>query len=455
MPADAHRPLLVHGYVDAHELASKLVETDGDLLLSGGTLIDGTGSPPAADSAVLVRDGRILRAGPRAAFTRAAPKTARVIDTAGRWIIPGLIDCHVHFTGDHVERKVVGGSVVFEEAPTQRRFMEPIHSARLFRAAANAMVLLAAGFTTVRNLGHGDAAHVSTLKDAVRQGLILAPDIVDSRWAISQTGGHGKVMIWPYDLAHSERARASFADGVKECVRHVERNISEGADCIKIYTSEGMINAPDRLEGLANYSQREVNAMVAAAHRRGRKLSAHAVTAEGTRRAVVGGVDTIEHGPHELDESVLKLMSKQRTFLVPTLESYDFASKGRQDHVFGRWVGERAGRRLVTRMEVVRRAYELGVPLALGTGAGPPPRGGRNARELELLVDAGLPPLEVLRIATSASAEAVGRDHVVGAIKPGRRADMLVLRADPVADIGTLRDRRTIERIVHPRRLDG
>jgi imidazolonepropionase-like amidohydrolase len=179
------------------------------------------------------------------------------------------------------------------------------------------------------------------------------------------------------------------------------------------------------------------------------------VTVEGTRRAVVGHVDTVEHGPHTLDDSLLRMMRKQGTFLIPTLESYDFASKGRQDHIFGRWVGERAGKRLVSRMEVVRRAYELGVPLALGTGAGPPPRGGRNARELELLVDAGVPALEVLRIATSASAEAVGRSDVVGSIKAGRRADILVLRTDPVADIGSLRDRRTIERIVHPRRLDA
>jgi imidazolonepropionase-like amidohydrolase len=445
----------VHGYLDAHELAAKIVDTSGDVLLSGGTDIDGTGRPPAIDSAVLVRNGRIVQTGSRADVLRAAPPTARVIDTTGRWLIPGLIDCHVHFTGDHVESKAVGGAVTFQEAVTQRRFMEPIHSVRIIRAAANAMVLLAAGFTTVRNLGHGDAAHVSTLKDAVRQGLLLGPDIVDSRWAISQTGGHGKVMIWPYDLAHARRARASFADGVAECVAHVQRNIDEGADCIKIYTSEGMINAPDRLEGLANYSQREINAMVSAAHRLGRKVSAHAVTVEGTRRAVLGRVDTVEHGPHELDQSLLKLMSKQRTVLVPTLESYDFASQGRQDHVFGRWVGERAGRRLITRMEVVRRAYELGVPIALGTGAGPPPRGGRNARELELLVRAGLPALEVLRIATSASAEAVGRGDVVGSIKAGRRADILVLRADPVADIASLRDRRTIERIVHPRWLDA
>ncbi|MGH2713903.1 MAG: amidohydrolase family protein [Thermoleophilaceae bacterium] len=453
--APAGDELHLHAYTDAANLASKLVRTGGTLVLAGGTVIDGTGRAPIPDAVVVVEDGGIAKVGPRASTTVPSGATVRTIDTTGRYLVPGLIDCHVHFTGDHVEISVVDGRRTFNETTTQRKFMEPIHSVRIIRSAANANLLLAAGFTTVRNLGHADAAHIAAVKAAIRLGLVAGPDIVDSGWAISQTGGHGKVMIWPYDLAHRLRPRSSFADGVAECVAHVRQNIREGADCIKIYTSEGMINAPNRLEGLSNYSPREIEAMVAEAHRSGLKVSAHAVTVAGTRSAVLGGVDTIEHGPHVLDEELLKTMRDRGTVLVPTLESYDFAATGRQDHVFGRWVAERAARRLTGRMAVVRRAYELGVPLALGTGAGAPPRGGRNTRELELLVEAGLTPLETLRVATQGSAAALGREREIGSIKKGRRADILVLRADPLVSIGTLRDQDTIERIVQPRYAGG
>jgi imidazolonepropionase-like amidohydrolase len=179
------------------------------------------------------------------------------------------------------------------------------------------------------------------------------------------------------------------------------------------------------------------------------------VTVEGVRGAVLGGVDTIEHGPHVLDEELLRLMRRAGTILIPTLESYDFAATGRQDHVYGRWVAERAGRRLGGRMQVLKRAHDLGIRIALGTGAGAPPRGGRNARELELLVDAGLSPLQALEVAGLGSAHALDRARSIGTLTRGRRADILVLRMDPLRDISVLRDQATIEAIVQPRRLEG
>lgn len=435
---------------DAELVARKLIRPDQDttLVLEGGTLIDGTGRAAIGDAVVVIREQRIERAGPRATTLMPTGSRVRTVDVSGRYLMPGLIDCHVHLTGDHVD--AVGGSRgrSFAQTTQERKYMEPIQLSRVVRAAASATNVLGAGVTTVRNLGHGDPAHVAAVKAAVDSGIVYGPNILTAGWAISQTGGHGKLAMWPYELVERLRPRSSFADGPTECAQHVERNIAEGADCIKIYTTEGVIYAPDRLEGIPNFSVVEIRAMTEAAHRHGKRVAAHTTGVEGTRRALIGGVDTIEHGPHEYDASLLKLMRKTNAVLDPTLGVFDQAARGDFDHVYPKWVGERARRWMEGRTTVVRAARDLGITISMGTDSGPPPRGGRNALELDALVRAGLSPLEAISAGTRGSAMALGIENEVGTIVPGMRADVLVLRADPLADIRSLQDHRNIEHIV-------
>jgi imidazolonepropionase-like amidohydrolase len=380
-----------------------------------------------------------------------APAGARTIDTTGRWLIPGLIDCHVHFTGDHVEVAIENGKRIEMQPTMHRKYMEPIHSVRTIRAAANANIVLAAGFTTVRNLGHGDPAQIAAVQYAIRHGILAGPDVLSAGWSLSQTGGHGKTAIWPYELAEQLRPRSSFADGVVECAEHVRQNVREGAECIKIYTTEGIINAPDHLEGIPNFSVAEIRAMTDAAHEFGVRVASHTTALDGTRNAVLGGVDTIEHGPHEIDEKLIELMRRSKTVLVPTLSVFDFAARGRQDHIFPKWVGERAKRWLEGRSAFVCAAKQAGVTIAVGSDSGAPPRGGNNAHELELLVRAGLSPLEAIQAATQGSAIAIGREPSIGTIQKGRRADILVVAKDPVANVSVLVDHANISEIVQPR----
>jgi len=442
----------MHAYADGGTLGGKLVRPVGALALVGGTVIDGTGRPPIADAVVLVKDGKITSVGPRARTPVPRDAQTRTIDVTGKYLMPGLIDCHVHFTGDHIETMIENGQRLAAQPTQHRKYMEPIESARVIRAAANANLVLAAGYTTVRNLGHGHPAHIAAVQDAIREGLLAGPDILSAGWAISQTGGHGKTAIWPYDLAEQLRPRSSFADGVKGTAAHVERNIREwGAECIKIYTTEGIINAPDRLEGIPNFSVSEISSITRTAHRHGRRVAAHTTAVEGTRNAVLGGIDTVEHGPHTMDEALIELMVKKGTVLVPTLSVFDFAARGKQDHVFPKWVGERAKRWLEGRMRFVMAAKKAGVTIAGGSDSGAPPRGGNNAHEVELLVRAGMSPLEAISAATLGGATAIGLADRIGSIQAGRRADILVLARDPLADISVLVDHDNIVQIVQPR----
>jgi imidazolonepropionase-like amidohydrolase len=431
-------------------LARKLIrpEPGATIVIEGGTLIDGTGSPPIADAVVVIAGRRIRAAGSRSSIQVPRGDGVHTISASGRFVMPGLIDSHVHLTGDHLSVLGRPGSRRFVQTSQERKYMEPIHATRILRAATSATILLGSGITTIRNLGHGDAAHIAALKVAIDSGIVLGPKILTAGWAISQTGGHGRLGMWPYELVEKLRPRSSFADGPKECARHVERNIAEGADCIKIYTTEGVIYAADRLQGLPNFSVAEIRAMTDAAHRHGKRVAAHTTAVEGTRRALVGGVDTIEHGPAELSDDLLELMLKSKVVFDPTLGVFEQAAKGEMDHIYPKWVGERARRWMDGRAAMVRAARDLGIPISMGTDSGPPPRGGRNAAELESLVTAGLSPLEAIRAGTWGSATALGIQEQVGTLKAGMLADILVLGADPLADIKSLQDYRNIEQII-------
>lgn len=413
---------------------NKLVElqTGQTILLEGGTLIDGSGASPQPNSAILIKDERIAAIGEEAAATELPGDTLR-IDCSGKTIMPGLIDLHVHYVGE-------------ETAESYRAKIEPFPGQRVLRAALDLYRTLEGGFTTVRDLGHGDPNRAQALKDSINDGLIAGPRIFTSRWAISQTAGHGNIASWPYEWVERERPRSTFADGVEGCLVAVRRNFGEGADLIKIYVTEGN-------KHLVNFTLEEIKTMTAEAHRRGAKVAAHAKSYEGVRNAILGGVDTIEHGTADPNPELFDLMAEHGCYFVPTYGViYWLAEEGLEWDAAPARV-ERA-RRLVEKIPgALVEAKARGVKIGLGTdtGHGGGPGVAKNAKALELLVLAGLTPMEALVAGTSTAAEAMGLEKDLGTITPGKLAELIVVDGDPLADITCFQQKENIQLVLKSR----
>ena len=403
------------------------------LAFVGATVIDGTGAAPVPDATVLVSARRVERVIGAQETTRLGAEYEQV-DVRGHYLMPGLIDCHVHLTGEVTN-------------DPSKRYLEAFPPVRAIRAVVHAQRVLAAGFTTVRHLGHGRPAHAEAAKRAIANGVAVGPRILTSGWAISQTGGHGDLRSWPYDLVAELRPRSAFADGVRGCRELVRENVAGGAMWIKIYGSEGLIYTPDRLSEIPNFSERELAAIVDEAHRLGVKVAAHTTGTEATRRVVRAGVDTVEHGPHERAEDIVELMVDRQTALVPTLSIYEWTAREGHRAGYAPWVLERSARRLEGRRAFVQDAHTAGVTIGLGTDSGGPPRGGANAAEITALIAAGLEPMDALVAGTSASARALGMPEI-GSVTPGGHADLLILRSDPLRDPASIGRAGEIVRIV-------
>jgi imidazolonepropionase-like amidohydrolase len=423
----------------AQSLAPRLhvVEPSDRLLVEGATVIDGTGGEPVTGQAVLVEGGTIVRLAPAGEIGATDRDGAHVVDAAGLTLLPGLIDLHVHFTG-HPPRD------------EHQRYLEANEHVRSIRATRDAMALLNAGFTTVRSLGHGTPETATALKTALAEGVMRGPTVKHSGWALSQSGGHGTVPYWPLDLIEERLPRSAFCDGVDGCRLAVRRNFGAGADCTKVYATQGKINSPDSSMHLPNFTIEELTAICDETHRLRSHVAAHATGAEGARNAVLAGVDSIEHGPCDADaaaEELLKLMAERRTVLVPTMLVFASAAEGR----FTGPIQERARRWYCAKQDIVRQAHAMGVPIAVGTDSSVPPLTGQNARELELLVEAGLTPIEAIASATSVAAGVMRLGRRLGTIAAGFMADMLLVRGDPSTSIGVLEDAGRIERIFKSR----
>ena len=399
----------------------------------GATVIDGTGAAPARDATVLVSARRVERVIDARETARLGADYERV-DVRGRYLMPGLIDCHVHLTGEVTN-------------DPSKRYLEAFPPVRAIRAVVHAQRILAAGFTTVRHLGHGRPAHTEAARRAIANGVAAGPRILTSGWAMSQTGGHGDLRSWPYDLVAELRPRSAFADGVDGCREMVRANVAGGAKWIKIYASEGLIYTPDRLSEIPNFSERELATIMDEAHTLGARVAAHTTGTEATRRVVRAGVDTVEHGPHERAEDIVELMVRQGTALVPTLSIYEWTAREGHRAGYAPWVLERSARRLEGRRTFVREAFGAGVTIGLGTDSGGPPRGGANAAELTALAAAGLGPMDAIVAGTAGSARALGIADV-GSIARGAFADLVVLAGDPLADLASIGRPGGIERIV-------
>jgi imidazolonepropionase-like amidohydrolase len=359
---------------------------------------------------VLVEGGRIGAIGDAAVVTEGAER----VDFPDATITPGLIDCHVHLADEGLPDGTA-------------RDAEPT-SLRVLRMAEHARRTLAAGFTSVRDVGGRDHIEFG-VRAAARAGLIRAPRMILAGKIVSQTTAGAR--MW--------RGMYREADGVWDVVTAVREQVAAGADLIKLMATGAVLAPGHERPGAAQLSGEELRAAVETAHGLGVHVAAHAHGIDGIRAAVEAGVDTIEHGTHlHEDRAVARAMAKAGVFLVPTLKALAYIADPPGPGIPDEIVAKARDRR-ADRDATFRAAMEEDVPIAMGTDAATPfNRHGENAEELALMVELGMTAPQAIAAASSVAARAI-RSNDVGAIEVGKYADLAIWDGDPSEDIGVLR----------------
>jgi imidazolonepropionase-like amidohydrolase len=393
------------------------------IVIHAGALLDRPGRPPRRNATIIVRGERI-----EAVLDGFAPVPAggRLIDLSDRFVLPGLIDSHVHLGTD---RAGVEGQLadVTDSLPL-----------RGYEAAWNARKTLDAGFTTVRNLG-SDGGITLALRDAIARGWAIGPRIIDAGTALSTTSGHMDSTLGMREEFHDVlRASGSTCDGADDCRRAVRRQIAIGVDVIKIATTGG-VNSRIGLGLGAQMFEDEARAIVETAHLYGKKVAVHAHGADGINLALRVGADSIEHGTL-LDDESIRLFLRSRAYYVPTLSTVNgYMERLRANpNAYTGEVRAKIEWRIGITGQALRRAYPAGVRIAFGTDAGVSLHG-RNADEFLLMVQHGMPAMAAIVAATVNAADLLGLAAEVGTIEPGKIADIVAVRGDPLADVGVLR----------------
>ena len=372
------------------------------MLFTGGHVYDGT-TGAAAEGDVVVEDGRIVEVGTDLDGDQS-------IDCAGGFLSPGFFDSHVHVTMD---------------APSQMQLVEMPFSLQFYKAAANLAKTLDVGITSVRDAGGADQG----VKEAVERGMIPGPRMQISISMLSQTGGHGD--DWsicgadvPFFVPHPGRP-SGLVDGPQEVRKRVRELIRAGADVIKVATTGGVLSARDDPRH-PHFRDDEIAEMTAEASAAGLHVMAHAQGAGGIKAALRHGVRSIEHGIF-LDDEAIELMLARGAWLVPTLHAPRAVIAAADAGLpLAEAVVEKARMVASAHLESVTRAHAAGVRIAMGTDCGVGPHG-TNLEELELMVEAGLSPLEALHATTGSAAELLDVAADRGTLRPGLRADLVLV----------------------------
>lgn len=396
--------------------AAVSAQAPGNTALQCGSLIDVDAGRVLGAHTILVAGERIAGVQPG----KVAPEGARVVDLAGHTCMPGLMDMHTHITDETSKDKYSEGF----------RLNPPDYA---FRSVVLAERTLLAGFTTVRNLGDDGVVSVS-LRNAIAQGLVKGPRIYTAGKSIATTGGHADPTNGASRRIMGDPGPAEgVVNSPEEAHKAVRQRYKESADLIKITASGGVLSfAKNGLN--PQFTQEEANAIVEAARDYGMKVAAHAHGDEAMRRAVLAGVDSIEHGTYMSDET-MRLMKEKGTWYVPTITAGVFVGEmAAQPGYYPEIVRPKALAVAPIIQKTFGRAYKAGVKIAFGTDAGVFPHG-QNAREFELMVGAGMPPIEAIVSATRNAAELLGESASLGSVSNGKFADIVAVEGDPVEDI--------------------
>lgn len=380
-------------------------------------VIDGTGASHER-ATVVIEDARISAVGPDTRIT--IPKGATVIEGQGKALLPGLIDCHIHYCLD--------------AGPDSIRSLEQDDpTVTAVKAVTHARATLEGGVTTVRDVG--SRAHISiSVTRAIRAGIIPGPRTLNAGLAICMTGGHAWFI-------------GRQADGTDDVVKAVREQIRAGADVIKFIATGGVLT-PGVSPGAAQLTLEELKAGVEEAARAGRRVAAHAHGAQGMKNAIRAGVHSIEHGTL-LDDEAIELFLKHRTFLVPTLSAIQSGCEFGKQGGMPDYAVQKSMALGEEQKKTFRKAVKAGVRIAMGTDAGTPfnPHG-RNAQELRRMVEFGMTPMMAVEAATASAAALLGLEQEIGTIETGKQADLILVNGNPLDDIALLQEPANVEYVI-------
>ena len=390
--------------------------------IQAGALLDRPGEAPKGNTTIVVRDGKVAQVLP--GFV-APPAGARLVDLRDRFVLPGLVDMHVHLWG-------VGGDPMRERLNA----LTTDDADDMMQAVVNAKTTLDAGFTTVRDLG-GNPRGIRALRDAVARGDVEGPTIVNAGRMVSVTGGHGDgtnglAEEWA-DAVHQHQINT--CDGPDDCRRAVRAQVGMGAQVIKFAATGGVLSNVAGGLGRA-MTPEEMSAIVTTAHALGRKVAAHSHAAEGTKAALEAGVDSIEHGTF-IDDETVKLFKAKGAYLVPTMIAPVTALAQARGGQLPPATIPKAEAAAAAAAESHARAIRAGVKIAFGTDTGVS-KHGDNVKEFALMVRAGMTPAQAIRAATVSAADLLGRSAELGTLEPGHAADLIAVTGSPLDEVTRL-----------------
>lgn len=393
-----------------------------DTLIHAGRLIDGVADSAASEMTIRIDDGLITAI--EKGYTSPAAND-RVIDLRDQTVMPGLMDMHVHLTGEY-------------SADSRLRPFITNEADYAFQSAKFARRTLNAGFTTVRNVGDGFNVTVA-LKKAIQRGDVAGPNIITAAKGLSSTGGHGDPTNgWAGHLMGDPGPRDGVVNSVADARKAVRQRYKDGADWIKITATGGVLSVAKSGQN-PQFTDEELKAIVDTAKDYGMRVAAHAHGTEGMKRAVNAGVASIEHGTY-MDDEVMRLMKRNGTFYVPTIMAGNWvAEMSKVDGFFPELVRPKAAAIGPLIKATFAKAYKAGVPIVFGTDTGVSPHGD-NAQEFALMVEGGMPPMAAIKSATSVAADFLDIGDTHGRLQENKIADIIAVPGNPLDDI-TLMER--------------
>src|SRR5437879_1192350 len=384
-------------------------------IVRAGRVLDVRTGQMRAKQAIVIEGEKIAQIVAASEVKAAAGDTT--IDLPDATLLPGLIDAHTHLTFELSSLGYQGLAI-----STAR---EALHGAR------NARITLEAGFTTVRNLGAKDYADIA-LRDAINEGDAIGPRILASGPALGITGGHCDENLLPFAF---HREAEGVADGVEAVQHKVREVIKYGADVIKICATGGVLSKGDD-PNASQYTLEEMKAIVADAHRLGRRVAAHAHGAEGVRRAYAAGADSVEHG-HLMDDAAIVTLKKNGTYLVPTLFLGEYMEKNMERSDVPEFSKQKMRDVIAAMRKNIGKAFAAGVKVDFGADAAGYPHG-LDAGEFHVYVQLGMTPLAAIQTATVNASDLLGPKFAVGSLEPGKFADVIAVDGDPTKDVTIL-----------------
>lgn len=391
-------------------------------IIHAGRLIDGRSDAPRMKASIVIEEGRIARI----VDGYAEPATGdKVISLKDETVLPGLMDMHTHLQSQHSK-----------DSYTERFFMDQADYA--LRSTMYARKTLMAGFTTVRDLGDNGVNSVA-LRKAIAEGWVTGPRIFTAGKSIATTGGHADpTNSLRGDFRHDPGPLEGVINGPDDARKAVRQRYKEGADLIKITATGGVLSLATNGQN-PQFTDEELKAIVETAHDYGMIVAVHAHGAEGMKRAVLAGVDSIEHGTFMTDE-IMSLMKERGTYYIPTILAGDWvAEKAKVPGYFPEVVRPKAASIGPMIYDTFRKANEAGVKIAFGTDTGVSPHG-ENAREFELMVANGMSPMKAIQAATLTASKLLKIDDRLGTLEPKKIADVVAVKGNPLEDIKAMRD---------------